>query len=109
MNSIGVRTAINNIKSVCGSRSSGLINISTPAAALGLAYDINHSPVGAQVGAWDGTWKISSGTLWLAIHNEAGEKSFYLHMVENKGRQWGPGRTIFQDFTIGLPNPCGTP
>lgn len=103
--SAGFRTTLRN---ACSSgKSAGPFNVGTYQAAFNLPYDLVHSPTGAQVGGYVGTYSVQGNSISIRIHNEAGANSFFYHRVPNSPFSRGPFRTINQDFSITLSNPCG--
>jgi hypothetical protein len=103
--SAGFQSAIHR---ACGSgKSAGPFNVGTGQAAFNLPYDITHSPTGAQLGGYVGTYSLQGNSMSIRIHNEAGANSFFYHGPPNSPFSRGPFRTINQDFAITLQSPCG--
>ena len=96
------------LRGACASgKAFGSFNVSTPEAALFLPFDATSSPTGVQVGGYLGNYSFSGNTMNINIHNVAGANSFFYHGVPDRASPAGPFRSINQDFSMSLSNPCG--
>ena len=108
MSSGGFQAINQQINLACqAGKTGGNLNLSTPGAAQEIPYDILHSPVGGQVGGYNGSWAVNGNTATVTIVNNAGLNSFLYHIPPNAPWTRGPGRTIHQTFVIKEPSPCG--
>jgi hypothetical protein len=105
----GLQQQVNQqIKQGCASgKTSNSLNLESMDAFKNIPYDLFHSPVGGQVGGYQGDWKVSDGTAQITIVNYAGAYSFFYHAVDDRKGTSGPFRTIKQTFVIKEPSPCG--
>ena len=85
--------------------SGGKINVSTPDAYLNIPLDATISPVGSQLGGYNGTWTKKGRIAEVTITNDAGANSFFYHGPPNV-----PGKaravtacTINQTFVVNTP------
>jgi RHS repeat-associated protein len=105
----GIQQVNDQIKAACArGQTSGGLNVGTGQAAANIPHDVANSPVGGQVGGYNGTWVTNGDTTTLTIHNDAGAYSFFYHKAPNNPFGNGPLRTINQTFNIQEPNPCAT-
>ncbi len=105
----GIQQVVGRITKACQAGiTSGKIALGTGAAARNLPHDIMWSPTGVQVGGYaGGTWTATGNSVHIQIPNDAGAKSFFLHMTPNSPFSSGPFSTINQTFDFTIPNPCG--
>jgi RHS repeat-associated protein len=107
MSSKGFTVINQQIKRACqAGATGGKLDLGSWQAAKDIPYDVFHSPVGGEVGGYNGTWSIRAGTARIQIVNYAGTYSFFYHAVNDRTGISGPFRTIKQTFDIEEPNPC---
>ncbi len=110
MKSMGFQTTMLKIAGACRDGAiSGKVSLGTYEGGYNLPYDIPNSPVGAEVGGYDGgRWRANGSDIDIKIHNDSGTRSFFYGKVPNSPLPFGPMRTIHQTFEIKVPNPCST-
>jgi RHS repeat-associated protein len=108
MSSKGFQQINQQIKEGClAGKSNDTLNLSSWDGYKNIPYDSVHSPVGGQVGGYNGSWHTVGDTTYVNIVNYAGAYSFFYHGVNDRTGTKGPFRTIKQTFNIEEPNPCG--